>query len=474
MAVTVYGVLPGTAKPQPVFPAHSLISFGLQKPRVAALPLRPLVTFGPRPDSIEAAPLPAGSKVAPAAPEAAAPEAGREPSVTAAAPTVAGPTAPAPASESKPAKGRAAIRAEIRTAQVRARTKLKGAEALQGRGAESPAEASANPAEGPAEHETAAPAVEPVAPAAASPAIAEPVPSAESPVSEKTTEKAADRKAEEKPKSPAVAEKAPPPPTVSKPDPAPVKTIAPKRTFDFEPAANSSSESPAETLPEGPKLGVVAGESFLSRMPALVKIAAGIVIVAGIGMGVYFTTAGASSAKPVASKFVEALVPGPLVGDTGWSNDWGGDAASRRSRQISLYRASQNVADYRFEIQAQIESKAIGWVFRAKNPQNYHAAKLEVLKGGLNPTVALVRFSVVNGEETARTQLPLPMPVRVDTLYKVRTEARGDKFGIWVNDQLIQEWADDRIRVGGVGMYTERGERASVRNVAVTQMVPRK
>ena len=46
-------------------------------------------------------------------------------------------------------------------------------------------------------------------------------------------------------------------------------------------------------------------------------------------------------------------------------------------------------------MQGQIETKAIGWVFRAADPKNYYVAKIEIVKPGLEPTVALVRFAVI-------------------------------------------------------------------------------
>ena len=60
----------------------------------------------------------------------------------------------------------------------------------------------------------------------------------------------------------------------------------------------------------------------------------------------------------------------------------------RREREISILRPSLNLTDYRIEFQAQIESKAIGWVFRAKDRKNFYVAKLEIVKPGLEPTVA--------------------------------------------------------------------------------------
>jgi hypothetical protein len=86
--------------------------------------------------------------------------------------------------------------------------------------------------------------------------------------------------------------------------------------------------------------------------------------------------------------------------------------------------------------------------------------------------VDLVRFAVLNGEEQPRTQIPLPMPVRLDTLYKVRVEALGDHLTTWVQDQKVDEWTDGSISAGGIGLYNERGERGSLKDrVSVTPLM---
>ncbi len=89
--------------------------------------------------------------------------------------------------------------------------------------------------------------------------------------------------------------------------------------------------------------------------------------------------------------------------------------------------------------------------------------RLEIVKPGLDPTIALVRFAVINGEEQPRAQFPLSLPVHVDTLYKIRFDAVGDRFTTWVQGQKIDEWTDSRLKMGGVGLYNERGERMSMK-----------
>jgi hypothetical protein len=82
---------------------------------------------------------------------------------------------------------------------------------------------------------------------------------------------------------------------------------------------------------------------------------------------------------------------------------------------------------------------------------------------------------VINGEEQQRSEVPLPMPVRSDTLYKIRFEAVGNHFATWIQDRKIDELTDDRIASGGVGLYNERGEIASLKGgVSVVPLSVRK
>jgi hypothetical protein len=138
-------------------------------------------------------------------------------------------------------------------------------------------------------------------------------------------------------------------------------------------------------------------------------------------------------------------------------------------------RSSQTLTDYRIEMQAQIETKAIGWVFRAADPKNFYVTKLEIVKPGLEPSIALVRFAVIDGEEQVHAQLPLPMKVRRDTMFKIRFDAVANHFTTYVQDQKVDDWTDDRVKTGGVGLYSERGEVAALKGgMSIVPLVVRK
>ena len=156
----------------------------------------------------------------------------------------------------------------------------------------------------------------------------------------------------------------------------------------------------------------------------------------------------------------------------GWIDDWANAAKSRR--HISMLSGSVKLSDYRLEFQAQIETKAIGWVFRGLNPRNYYVTKLEVVTPGLEPTVALVHFAVVDGQDEDRVVVPLPLKVRIDTTYKIRFEAFGNHFTTWIQDQKIADWTDSRFGSGGVGFFSERDEKAAMQGtVNVVPLVPK-
>jgi hypothetical protein len=224
-----------------------------------------------------------------------------------------------------------------------------------------------------------------------------------------------------------------------------------------------------------PRLNLQASTGFLGQIPMLAKIGIVAVLVAGLGALIAFSSK-SGGAAPV-SNHTGTVVAGTALptGEAGWITDWGADPGVRRTRQISVLRSSQTLTDYRIEMQGQIETKAIGWIFRAADPKNFYVTKLEIVKPGLEPTVALVRFAVINGEEGAHTQLPLPMKVRRDTMYKIRLDAVGNHFSTYVQDEKLDDWTDDRVKTGGVGLYSERGETATLKGgMSVVPLVIRK
>jgi hypothetical protein len=223
-----------------------------------------------------------------------------------------------------------------------------------------------------------------------------------------------------------------------------------------------------------PRLNLQSSSGFLGQLPVVAKIGIVVVLLAGLGGLIAFSSKSGGAAVNTGAGTVVAGSALPS-GEAGWITDWGADPGVRRTRQISILRSSQTLTDYRIEMNGQIESKAIGWVFRAADPKNFYVTKLEIVKPGLEPTVALVRFAIINGEEQAHAQLPLSINARLDTMYKIRFDAVGDHFTTYVQDEKVDDWTDDRVKTGGVGFYRERGEDATLKGgMSVVPLVVKK
>ena len=159
---------------------------------------------------------------------------------------------------------------------------------------------------------------------------------------------------------------------------------------------------------------------------------------------------------------------GNWVGQKGWESTWLTDGSgSAQPGRLALFQTMTPVTDYRMEFQGQIQSKALGFVFRAADMNNYYAAKIVIRKPGALPSVYLVRYAVVDGQAGPKTETLLPMYLRSDTLYNVLVTVQGDSFTFTVNEQLVDTWSDDRLKSGGVGFFAEKGEIAHVRSVHV-------
>jgi hypothetical protein len=155
-------------------------------------------------------------------------------------------------------------------------------------------------------------------------------------------------------------------------------------------------------------------------------------------------------------------------GGSGWAREWRYDPAGFiQPGKLALLRASAPLSDYRLEFVGQIEKKSLGWVFRASDLRNFYAMKITIAKPGPLPRADIVRYVMVKGVATDRVELPLPMSIRNDTLYRVETEAVEDRFTTSVNGQVVDTFRDGRHPTGGVGLFSDPGEAARVLHVRV-------
>lgn len=163
-----------------------------------------------------------------------------------------------------------------------------------------------------------------------------------------------------------------------------------------------------------------------------------------------------------------ASAVGTEVGGTGWITEWASDyAGSARARQLSLYRPSRSMSDYNLEFLGRIERRSLGWVFRAADSSNYYAAKLEAVQAGTSQ-LAITRFAVVHGVEGPHIQRDIPFEIAPTDMLKVRLEARGPRFTIWVQNRVVEDWEDEELKTGGLGFLNERQERGQIASLQIS------
>jgi hypothetical protein len=155
---------------------------------------------------------------------------------------------------------------------------------------------------------------------------------------------------------------------------------------------------------------------------------------------------------------------------------WRGDAASwvydhsgfMRPAGLALYEPTMKLSDYRMEFLGQIEEKGIGWVFRAADAKNYYAMKMEIVRPGPLPELALFRYAVVDGRPGAAVRIPLRVTFHNGTPYRFRSDVTGRKFATYVEDELTDFFTDDKLAKGGVGFFSDKDEKANLYWVRVT------
>lgn len=160
---------------------------------------------------------------------------------------------------------------------------------------------------------------------------------------------------------------------------------------------------------------------------------------------------------------------GSWEGREGWAKTWRyGEATFLEPGELALLTPSLGMTDYTLTFLGQIERRSLNWVFRARDLSNYYSMRIVITRGGPLPEAMVVRSVVINGKEQESRALPIPFPVRADTLYLVRMEVRGQDFTTYIQNQLVDHFSDGRLKQGGIGFYSPKGDRALLRWVEVS------
>jgi hypothetical protein len=79
---------------------------------------------------------------------------------------------------------------------------------------------------------------------------------------------------------------------------------------------------------------------------------------------------------------------------------------------------------------------------------------------GLRPIIAMVHYPVVGGKKGHKVEVPLSVMVHNNTPYHVSVEVQGNRVITSIEGQEVDRWVDDTLASGGVGFFSEPGERA--------------
>ena len=154
---------------------------------------------------------------------------------------------------------------------------------------------------------------------------------------------------------------------------------------------------------------------------------------------------------------MEAWGAGSKTWASGWQHSPDGYV---RTGEMALFRPSLRYTNYRMDFYGEIEQKSMGWVVRARDKKNYYAMKFTVIEPGLRPIIAIQHYQVANGKRGRMVQTPLSVMVHNNQPYHVAVEVRGNHFAAALEGERVDTWTDDTLAQGGIGFFSEPGERA--------------
>jgi hypothetical protein len=263
------------------------------------------------------------------------------------------------------------------------------------------------------------------------------------------------------------ADRPPLPPTEPVKTPEPPEPPEPLARVEAQ-NVDSGADLGFETL--GESIEKPGGGVSLAVKIALVTVA---VLALGIAGMVLFKKSTPQPPPPTVVRTIEVGPALPVALD-GWIPEFAPQGGTRWGRHISVLRGSQELTDFRLEFPAQIDYRALGWAVRVKDPKNFYVMKLEIPKPLPDTTGVLTHFAVIDGQEQPRIEVPLPLELRSETVYAIRVDALGNTFTTWIQGRQVDQWADAQIQAGGVGLYSESGERSTLKgNIGVFPLVPR-
>ena len=139
---------------------------------------------------------------------------------------------------------------------------------------------------------------------------------------------------------------------------------------------------------------------------------------------------------------------------------------------LALHAETLNLASYRLDFIGKIQSKAMGWVVRAEDEDNYYAFKLVETGKRAERSYHLERYTVVSGDRKSFSDsLQIPVPSRLaqpDDFNRISVRVRDQQITTLINGYGVDFFRDSQLPRGGVGFLSDRGEKALFSRVTVS------
>ena len=139
---------------------------------------------------------------------------------------------------------------------------------------------------------------------------------------------------------------------------------------------------------------------------------------------------------------------------------------------LALHGETLNLASYRLDFIAKIRSKAMGWVVRAQDSDNYYAFKLVETGKRSAHSYHLERYTVIGGkQERPSDSLQIPVPSRLaqtGDFNRISVRVRDQQITTLINGYGVDFFRDSQLPRGGVGFLTDKGEKVLVSRVTVS------
>ena len=126
------------------------------------------------------------------------------------------------------------------------------------------------------------------------------------------------------------------------------------------------------------------------------------------------------------------------------------------------------LTDYELQFAGVIDQKALSFVARAKDFENFYVIKLMVMKPGPLPSIGITRYAVINGKAQHRGDTVAAVVAPMETLYHIDLTVHDDTYLLSLQGKVVDSWSEPGLTQGGVGFFSARGEQSRVRWVQVT------